>query len=97
MSKQSYTPGPWRLIHNKKKWNLHAWIFGKDPGTDVDREVEVIKISDYHPIGDHHERRLADMKLMAAAPEMYEFLNGIVNGNFPDHKYVQELLDKING
>lgn len=36
------------------------------------------------------------MKLFAAAPEMYDMLKGVSEGNTLDPEIVQELLNKIN-
>ena len=72
--KQSFTPGPWRMLGKIKGNELNAWIFGKDPSDGIERELQVISLQDSHPIKEHLERRLADMKLIASAPSLLEAL-----------------------
>lgn len=90
MSEAKFTPGPWR--HVMQPVSSHGFY------------IEMKDVSHLHSfIGDvggglqPKAMIEANARLIAAAPEMYEFLNGIVNGKFPDHRLVQELLDKVNG
>lgn len=92
-----FTPGPWRMINGSKGDHLAVWIFGKDPGAN--RELQVISMADTHPMKEHHNRRLADMRLIAAAPEMYEELNSILIQGHVDKKSLESikaLIEKID-
>lgn len=99
MTETKFTLGPWRMIHSIRGDNLHAWIFGKDPSEGTTREIQVLSINEHHPIKEHNQRRLADMRLIAAAPEMYELLEAILEEN-PSLEQIRqkafELKNKIN-
>jgi hypothetical protein len=77
MSNTKHTPSPWRLIHKKESYKLDAWVLAKDPSS-AGREYHVIDLHDQHPINEHLERRLADIKLISCAPELLEALKIIV-------------------
>ena len=99
MSKEKvkYSPAPWRLIHKKDGYRLDAYVLAPDyssPG----REFQVIDLHDHHPIKEHNERRLADIKLMTAAPELLEALQVMVSevtgGCIPSIKDAQSAIEK---
>lgn len=94
-----FTPGPWRLVGKPKGHNLACWIFGKDPTPDANRELQVISILDSHVDKGHLERRYADMKLVAAAPELYQMLKDLYDRKALPQAYqiaFEELQKKIN-
>lgn len=84
MSITKHTSGPWRLIHKKDGDRLDAWVFAKD-STSTGRELQVIDMHDQHPIKEHLERRLADIKLICAAPELLEALQAMDDLDKLDH------------
>lgn len=93
-----HTPGPWRQIHSLIGENLHFWVLAKDPSEGSNRELQIFSVHDCHPIKEHLERRLADLKLMTASPEMLDLLKLIWNQNrlpSPTQLQVKELIDKI--
>jgi len=95
MNKTQFTSGPWRLLMKKTTTSFFCRILAKDGSGN--RELIVIGDQDEHPIKEHIERRVADMKLISHAPEMYELLEQIIRwpGNSVPKESIKELLDRI--
>ena len=94
MVNEMFSPGPWRLIFKTDKQRLDAWILAKD-FTSTGRELQIISMHDMHPVKEHIERRLADIRLIAAAPEMYELLKRINEITDTNTNEISKLLARI--
>jgi hypothetical protein len=102
MSNTKHTPGPWKMLGKIKGNEIHVWVYGKDPSDGVERELQVISLQDSHPIKEHLERRFADMKLIAAAPELLQALKECLKhvelgSKNPIVLNAKELIQKAEG
>lgn len=90
MSEPKWTPGPWYVgtdeEPNKKGYGGYLWslhVFAPDP-TDSDGQMAIAwaLCSDDGAVDDNHAPRLrparANAHLIAAAPELYEALIGVI-------------------
>ena len=67
--KQKYIPGPWECVHIDKRKKLYiAKIIAKPSQLEI---AEVFSLN--------YDELIANAKLIAAAPELYELLEEIVN------------------
>jgi hypothetical protein len=74
--KAKHTPGPWRIAAKNFDTSFYV-IHGND---EAKREVQVVKMSyGTHPIPEFLERKEADARLIAAAPELLSALVRLVN------------------
>lgn len=83
MSKTKFTPGPWKVGTYE------------DTGYSIDATHELNYIAQVHGGYEPTDECYANAKLIAAAPEMYDYLQNIANGNYPDLDILQSLLNKI--
>lgn len=96
MIEKTFTPGPWKAIGGINGETASIWIMANDPSSfGVKRDLVITSFVDAHPIPEHNKRRVADFKLMALAPEMFDMLEKILIEN-PDISGVKELLNKVN-
>jgi hypothetical protein len=73
-----HTPGPWRMIGEVAHGKVAAWVLAADPTSSSFRELQVISMIDSHCDKEYLDRRYADMKLIAAAPELLQALEAIL-------------------
>lgn len=67
MSESTYTPGPWKAI----EWNTHAATTVAQDKIGSHGFVVICECSGH---GRHSKESLADARLIAAAPELFEVL-----------------------
>ena len=87
----NHTPGPWAIKH---EFN----IFGNRK--DIGHEGSVATAGGtFSNVVSCHEESVANARLIAAAPTMYELLVAIGDSHLPDDldTLVMELLDEIKG
>ena len=94
MSNEKFTPGPWVVIK----------LFRQETGALAivhDQSGDTVTICDVIDDKEHPEIADADAALIAAAPEMYEFINWIrsVEGQcaiIKGKKFLHKILDKAD-
>ena len=94
MSNENFTPGPWVVIK----------LFRQETGALAivhDQSGDTVTICDVIDDKEHPEIADADAALIAAAPEMYEFINWIrsVEGQcaiIKGKKFLPKILDKVD-
>lgn len=70
-----FTKGPWKLLDFcPSEYIYWAIVADGEPGKDV-----LLVPSQYPDTQEHREQVHADMRLMAAAPEMYKALEDVCN------------------
>jgi len=80
MSERKYTPGPWGFeppTFRQVIDNFALRVYAEDPGEDRDFTIGYVRDSD-------EKVRLAHARLIAAAPELLEALENLVNA--PDQE-----------
>ena len=67
-----HTPGPWYISETGPKWSINV-------GNGGDSNKHIAMVSCYQEFTNDHTENLANARLIAAAPELYELLEEIVN------------------
>ena len=107
MREEKFTPGPWKVGWEKNSllfpfiWQENGYAIAKMCGRPIDRLADIAdpvnSLDDYAD----QENVLANARLIAAAPEMYEFIRWIrsVQGQcaiMKWRKFLPEILDKAD-
>lgn len=89
-----HTPGPWTTEKNEHGY----WVGATNPTNKPVCDVHLFCIDNREPQVFSHDETLANARLIAAAPEMLEALQGVV-GRSPDDWYekVQAAIAKATG
>lgn len=89
-----YTPGPWRLQNEREGAGINDYVWSDAESREEREDASSWCIATVHA-REHHATRIANAKLIAAAPDMAEALAYIVRASEPGIDQSDDDLERF--